>query len=150
MKKAVLLFFKAAVSSALLMYLLSKVGGTAVIENAILLSPLHFGAAVALYLLATYLSSVRWKLLIPQPVGTKRLFSMYIVGSFFNVCLPGLIGGDAVKAYYLSRELKQSSSNEDTEYPRHRLDSDSFRIHGPVHRPGSVTVHKLDSIPSRV
>ncbi len=112
-KKAALLIFKAAVSSALLIYLFSKVGGTAVIENAILLSPLHFGAAVALYLFATYLSSLRWKLLIPQPVGTRRLFSMYIVGSFFNVCLPGIIGGDAVKAYYLSRELKQPASAAD-------------------------------------
>jgi uncharacterized protein (TIRG00374 family) len=116
-KKAVLLIFKAAVSSTLLIYLFSKVGGTAVIENAILLSPAHFGTAVALYLFATYLSSLRWKLLIPQPVGTRRLFSMYIVGSFFNICLPGLIGGDAVKAYYLSRELKQPSSNADISIP---------------------------------
>ena len=31
---------------------------------------------------------------------------MYMIGSFFNTCLPGIIGGDAVKAYYLNRELK--------------------------------------------
>ncbi|HMK55744.1 MAG TPA: lysylphosphatidylglycerol synthase transmembrane domain-containing protein [Dissulfurispiraceae bacterium] len=105
-KKVIFLLFKVAVSSALLAYLLSKVGGMAVLENAILLSPLHFGAAAALYLFAAYLSSLRWKLLIPQPVRTGRLFSMYIIGSFFNVCLPGIIGGDAIKAFYLSRELQ--------------------------------------------
>lgn len=33
---------------------------------------------------------------------------MYMIGSFFNTCLPGIIGGDAVKAYYLSRELKKN------------------------------------------
>ncbi|MGO9952965.1 MAG: lysylphosphatidylglycerol synthase transmembrane domain-containing protein [Dissulfurispiraceae bacterium] len=110
--KAALLIFKAAVSSALLIYLFSKVGGMAVIKNAILLSPVHFVAAVALYLFATYLSSLRWKLLIPQQtVRTGQLFSMYIIGSFFNVCLPGIIGGDAVKAYYLSRQLKQGTSS---------------------------------------
>jgi uncharacterized protein (TIRG00374 family) len=114
-KKAVLFLFKAAVSSALLGYLFSKVGGTAVIENAVLLSPLHFAASVFLYLFATYLSSLRWKLLIPQQVGTRRLFSMYIIGSFFNVCLPGIIGGDAVKAYYLSRELQRSESIADAQ-----------------------------------
>jgi glycosyltransferase 2 family protein len=106
-KKALVLSVKVAVSSALIIYLLSKVGGMAVIENAVLLSPVHFAAAVVLYLFATYLSSLRWKLLIPCTVETRRLFSMYIVGSFFNTCLPGIIGGDAIKAYYLNAELKQ-------------------------------------------
>jgi hypothetical protein len=73
-KKAAVLVLKIAVSSALLIFLLSKVGGMAVIENAVLLSPVHFVAAVALYLFATYLSSRRWRLLIPYPVGMKRLF----------------------------------------------------------------------------
>lgn len=109
-KKAAFLILKIAVSSALLIFLLSKVGGMAVIENAVLLSPVHFAAAVALYLFSVYLSSLRWRLLIPYPVGMRRLFSMYLVGSFFNTCLPGIIGGDAVKAYYLSRQLKQHSS----------------------------------------
>jgi uncharacterized protein (TIRG00374 family) len=113
-KKAVFLVLKIAVSSALLIFLLSKVGGMALIENAVLLSPVHFGAAVALYLFSVYLSSRRWRLLIPYPVGMRRLFSMYIVGSFFNTCLPGIIGGDAVKAYYLSRELKQHASTAET------------------------------------
>ena len=107
--KAAVLVLKIAVSSALLIFLLSKVGGMAVIENAVLLSPVHFAAAVALYLFSVYLSSLRWRLLIPYPIGIRRLFSMYIVGSFFNTCLPGIIGGDAVKAYYLSRELKLHS-----------------------------------------
>ncbi|HMK59906.1 MAG TPA: lysylphosphatidylglycerol synthase transmembrane domain-containing protein [Dissulfurispiraceae bacterium] len=110
--KIILLLLKIAVSSALLIYLLSKVGGMAVLETAILLSPLHFGSAVILYLVASYLSSMRWQLLIPQPVKTGRLFSMYIIGSFFNVCLPGIIGGDAIKAFYLSKELQLNASSE--------------------------------------
>ena len=108
-QKAAFLVLKIAVSSALLIFLLSKVGGMTVIENAVLLSPVHFATAVALYLFSAYLSSLRWRLLIPYPVGMRRLFSMYMVGSFFNTCLPGIIGGDAVKAYYLSRELKHYS-----------------------------------------
>jgi glycosyltransferase 2 family protein len=106
-KKAALLLVKIAVSSALLIFLLSKAGGMAVIENAVLLSPVHFAAAVVIYIISICLSSMRWKLLIPHPVGMRRLFSMYMIGSFFNTCLPGIIGGDAVKAYYLDRELKQ-------------------------------------------
>jgi len=106
-QKAAFLVLKIAVSSALLIFLLSKVGGMTVIENAVLLSPVHFATAVALYLFSVYLSSLRWRLLIPYPVGMRQLFSMYIIGSFFNTCLPGIIGGDAIKAYYLSRELKR-------------------------------------------
>ena len=109
-KKAALLLIKIAVSSALLIFLFSKVGGMAVIENAVLLSPAHFAVAVALYIFSVCLSSMRWKLLIPHPVGIRRLFSIYMVGSFFNTCLPGIIGGDAVKAYYLNIELKQNCS----------------------------------------
>jgi uncharacterized protein (TIRG00374 family) len=108
-QKAALVVVKIAVSSALLIFLLSKVGGMMVIENAVLLSPVHFATAICLYLFSVYLSSLRWRLLIPYPVGMRRLFSMYIIGSFFNTCLPGIIGGDAVKAYYLSRELKRHS-----------------------------------------
>lgn len=113
-KKGIFLVFKIAVSSALLAFLLSKVGGMAVIENAVLISPGRFAAAVGLYLFATFLSSLRWKLLIPQTIATRQLFSMYIIGSFFNICLPGIIGGDAVKAFYLSRELKRQKSLPDT------------------------------------
>jgi len=109
-QKAAFLVLKIAVSSALLLFLLSKVGGMTVIENAVLLSPVHFATAIALYLFSIYLSSLRWRLLIPYPVGMRQLFSMYIIGSFFNTCLPGIIGGDAVKAYYLKRELDRHTT----------------------------------------
>lgn len=62
-----------------------------------------------LYILSIYLSSIRWRLLLPEGHKTGRLFSLYLIGSFFNHILPGIIGGDAVKAYYLSNELKNSN-----------------------------------------
>jgi uncharacterized membrane protein YbhN (UPF0104 family) len=74
------------------------------------LSPETFIAAVGMYIAATYLSSMRWNLLIPQDMETKRLFSLYMIGSFFNAYMPGIIGGDAVKAYYLSKVLKGQKS----------------------------------------
>ncbi len=42
---------------------------------------------------------------------------MYMIGSFFNTCLPGIIGGDAVKAYYLSRELKKKQLSVENNKP---------------------------------
>lgn len=74
------------------------------------MDPAAFPAAIGLYLAAAFLSTLRWKLLVPQPIGMRRLFSMYLIGSFFNNYLPGGVGGDAVKAYYLSREMKKCSA----------------------------------------
>jgi uncharacterized membrane protein YbhN (UPF0104 family) len=49
-------------------------------------------------------STFRWRLLIVSKPPVRRLFALYITGSFFNIILPGLIGGDAVKGYYLYKE----------------------------------------------
>jgi uncharacterized membrane protein YbhN (UPF0104 family) len=110
--KITFLVLKVAVSVALLVYLFSKAGGMAVIGNAVMLSPFHLAAASILYILASFLSTLRWKMFIPVRLGTRGLFSMYMIGTFFNVCLPSTIGGDAVKAYCLSRALKGNLGND--------------------------------------
>lgn len=71
------------------------------------LNPLTFIASVLIYIVSIYLSSLRWMLLIPHHLGVKRLFSMYMIGAFFNTCMPGVIGGDAIKIFYLRNELKK-------------------------------------------
>lgn len=107
--KIAVFLLKLAISGALVYFLISKAGGRAIIANIRQSDPLAFIAAVGMYILATLLSSLRWKLLIPIRVGTNKLFGMYMIGAFFNNYLPGIIGGDGVKAYYLSRELKAHS-----------------------------------------
>lgn len=110
------LIFKLSVSTILIYVLISKIGGKTIIDNIKSLNPLIFLFSVFLYILASYLSSLRWRLLMPKPLESKRLFSLYMIGSFFNTCMPGIIGGDAIKAYYLHNELKYSRhvmSNED-------------------------------------
>ena len=110
--KALQLIFKLSVSAILIYALTSKIGGKTIIENIKALNPFIFLFAVFLYILASYLSSRRWRLLIPHSLETKKLFSLYMIGSFFNTCMPGIIGGDAVKAYYLHNELKLSESQK--------------------------------------
>ena len=110
-RKIAVLILKLSVSAALFYLLISKIGTKTIIHNIKLSSPLSFISAVGVYMLAAFFSSLRWKLLIPHSMKTKRLFSMYMIGSFFNTCMPGTIGGDAVKAYYLSSELKKSQKS---------------------------------------
>jgi hypothetical protein len=102
-KKILFLSLKLIVSSSLLYIVFSRTGVRQVFS---LLKDIHFSAffsAVLLYIIAQLLSTVRWKLLLPDTLRIKKLFSLYLIGSFFNTVLPGLIGGDAVKAFYLYR-----------------------------------------------
>ena len=75
------------------------------------ISPASFVSAIAIYIFAQFVSTMRWKLFLPGGLDTKRLFSLYMIGSFFNTLLPGLIGGDAVKAFYLYRETGKADAS---------------------------------------
>jgi hypothetical protein len=97
------------VSSALLYIVFSRTGVRQVFS---LLKGIHFFAffsAVILYIIAQLFSTARWKLFLPETLGIRKLFSLYLIGSFFSTVLPGLIGGDAVKAFYLYRATGKSS-----------------------------------------
>ena len=93
--------FKLAVSSSLLIYIFSKTGVKNVLGTLSTINPFAFLCAVFLYVFAQFISTLRWKLLLPPGLRTGKLFSLYMIGAFFNTILPGIIGGDAVKAFYL-------------------------------------------------
>ncbi len=73
------------------------------------IGPVYFLVAAIPYVMAQVASTWRWKLLLPEHFRFGRLFSLYMIGSFFNSFLPGVIGGDAVKAYYLNKDAKKIS-----------------------------------------
>lgn len=62
-----------------------------------------------LYVFAQFISTIRWKLLLPGTLSIRKLFSLYLIGSFFNTLLPGVIGGDAVKGFYLYQATRNGS-----------------------------------------
>jgi uncharacterized protein (TIRG00374 family) len=99
--KIFLLIIKIAISSALLYIVLSKAGIEQVFSTLRDMSILAFLSAVFLYILAQLISTIRWKLLLPVGLDIRKLFSLYMIGAFFNTILPGVIGGDAVKGFYL-------------------------------------------------
>lgn len=108
--KIIILLLKLTVSLGLIFFLFSKIGTLTVVENLKKVSPLYFVFAVFLYLLQLLISTKRWSLLIERPLPLKRLYSLYLIGAFFGIFLPGLVGGDTVKAYYLNKMLKEHSS----------------------------------------
>ena len=102
--KFIIILGKFLVSSGLLYFIISKTGADKVISALKGINPLAFLLAVSIYIFAIYISSVRWQLLLHEGFELRKLFSLYFIGSFFNHLLPGIIGGDAVKAYYLYKD----------------------------------------------
>jgi uncharacterized protein (TIRG00374 family) len=65
---------------------------------------------VLLYVAGQALSAWKWHLLL-GPVGLgavryARVLAFYFIGMFFNIFLPTIVGGDAVKAVLLARETR--------------------------------------------
>ncbi len=68
---------------------------------------LVFFLGFLIFIAACFVASVRLKLIIEAqdiPVTLKEALSLTFIGYFFNNFLPTSIGGDVVKAYYLSRK----------------------------------------------
>lgn len=110
LNKVLLIILKVIISAGLLYAVISKTGIGKVGSTLSSINPLYFLAASLSYIFSIYLSSKRLQLLLPDGFGMRRIFSLYLVGSFFNNILPGIIGGDAIKAYYLYKDTGKSST----------------------------------------
>lgn len=108
-RKTLILIVKLAVSSLSLYVIFSKIDMREFGLMFVKIGPLYFLLAALPYIVAQAVSTFRWKLLLPEHFRFRRLFSLYMIGSFFNSFLPGLVGGDAVKAYYLNKDARKIS-----------------------------------------
>lgn len=67
-----------------------------------------------IFILACSVASIRLKLIIGAqgiPVTFKEVLSLTFIGYFFNNFLPTAIGGDVVKAYYLSKKTDNKAGS---------------------------------------
>ena len=72
--------------------------------------PTLFLATVALYVAGQAMSAFRWQLVAGlNGLGGRysEYLAYYFIGMFANVFVPGLIGGDALRALYLGRRHRQ-------------------------------------------
>ena len=96
---------KAAVSVIALYLVLRGVDLTETLSLMAASRKLPWFAAFLLMVLSQVLSTFRWQILL-RPLGFAlpwpRVFSIYFVGMFFSLFLPSLVGGDAVKTFYVA------------------------------------------------
>ncbi len=110
--RTILLFaVKAVISGLLLTLIFRKAGLQNILAHFREMDPRFFILSSILYLGTLYLSAIRWGLLLRGGHPRGKLFSLCLIGSFFNNLLPGAIGGDAVKVYYLYRDTQEGGKS---------------------------------------
>lgn len=114
LRNTVLVILKLIISSVLLYLIISRTGIDKVASTLSGINLFSFFGAALIYVFSIYLSSIRWRLLLPDGQKKGRLFSLSLMGSFFNIFLPGIVGGDAVKAYYLNSDLKNNQDQKNS------------------------------------
>jgi glycosyltransferase 2 family protein len=66
----------------------------------------HVAAALTASILSLLVAALRWRALLRVQgvsIGVAESFRLGFLGELFNTLIPGMVGGDAVKAYYVAR-----------------------------------------------
>lgn len=101
---------KIVVSLALLALLLHYTGIEDTFARLSTANLWYIPAGIVLFLLAQLISSYRWKFLckaLDFRLSFRELYDYYLIGMFFNMFLPGSIGGDAVRMFYLAKRTNR-------------------------------------------
>lgn len=98
---------KVVVSAVLLSFIVKRAGPGNVLLHLRSMNVRLFLLSTVIYIVVAWLVALRWRILLDKRFPVRKLFSLHMIGAFFNLILPGSVGGDAVKVYYLYREMKQ-------------------------------------------
>lgn len=107
MKKLLSLALKILISGALLVYLFYFSDIVDIEEVASTLRETRLSIFMCVLLIGignVLITSKRWSLFLPEEIQYSRAVSLYLIGYFFSTFLPGRIGGDIIKSYYVYRD----------------------------------------------
>lgn len=110
MKKYIKFFGKSFVSLFFLVLVFRKLDFKNIIFELKEIDLTKFILATLLYLSTMIFSTLRWSYFMKTKKSFKELFQLYMIGTFFNLFMPGTVGGDVVKAYYLYKEDKKKTN----------------------------------------
>ena len=102
-------FLRLAVSGVVLVVIFRVVPIEQVWSEARRLSPALWLAALGLFLVGHAAATVKWRLLIGEGVSFPQAFQAHLAGLAANLCLPGLGGGDVVRAALVFPSAKDAS-----------------------------------------
>lgn len=101
-RRKINIWIRVFISSLLLIFLFHKLNLSALklIDESILV---YFIFSLPIPAICIFIMAIRWKILIKSTLDIKiniiDLYKFYLMGNFFSLFLPGLIGGDATRIY---------------------------------------------------
>jgi glycosyltransferase 2 family protein len=109
LRKRLIGIAQVVLSFAVLIWLINKVGIQNLLDTFASLDPWLYGLAFIVLIASIAARALRWQVLL-TPLGVqvpfRELFSLYMIGFFWNSFLPTGFGGDVVKAVELHRTRK--------------------------------------------
>jgi hypothetical protein len=79
------------------------------------INPLIFAAALGLYFLGQFLFILRWRLLLKVlsiDIGILAGYKLHLLGLFYNNFLPSTVGGDFLRAWYVTKHAPEEKRFE--------------------------------------
>ncbi len=98
-----------AVSAALIYFIFTKIPFREVFSAVKTARPGYLLGALLLFVLSKLVAAFRLNLYFHKigiPLKSKANLRLYLLGMFYNLFLPGGIGGDAYKGYYLKQHFE--------------------------------------------
>ncbi|MGB5377427.1 lysylphosphatidylglycerol synthase transmembrane domain-containing protein [Muriicola sp.] len=109
LRKKGITLLKILVSAALLYFIFTKIPFSEVLSVLKTAKPFFVIAALLFFVISKLLAAVRLNLYfheIEVLLTHKSNLKLYLLGMFYNLFLPGGIGGDAFKGYYIKKRFE--------------------------------------------
>lgn len=112
LKQKILTLLKVLLALGLIVWLVQS-GKLDFSDLGVLISPEYLVPCILLTGFGLALSTERWKALMASQgitLGSFRVGQLVLMGTFFNYFMPGGVGGDVVKAFYIARDFPNSKT----------------------------------------
>jgi len=109
LRKKLIAAAKIAISAMLIYFIFTKVDFKEVMDIVKMTNPFYLVLAILFFVASKVIASVRLNLYFHElgvKLTQKSNLKLYLLGMFYNLFLPGGIGGDAYKGYLIKNKFK--------------------------------------------
>lgn len=109
LNKKVTTGIKVLISAVLIYFILTKINIDEIKGILVKSTPLYLVGAIIFFIISKVIAAIRLNLYFHQlniPLSHKSNFKLYLLGMFYNLFLPGGIGGDAYKGFVLKKNFE--------------------------------------------
>jgi len=99
---------KVLISAVLIYFIFTKINVEEIKDILIKSNPLYLFGATIFFVISKVIAAIRLNIYFHQlnlPLTHKSNFKLYLLGMFYNLFLPGGVGGDAYKGYILKKNF---------------------------------------------